>query len=110
MRRTIIVMVIALFLISGCSSLSKEQAEQTALSFINSNVKFFAKDQEERKDLPQYNIGSMTSYQEGSDWVVIAHISAELEDEEKTNDLSVRINREGKIIEFNGREVPVDSN
>jgi len=109
-HKIIIILVIAVFLVFGCSSLSKDQAEKTALNFINSNVKFFAKDQEENKDLAQYNIEDMTSYKDGKDWVVIAHISADLKDEEKSNDISIKLNNKGQVVEFNGRKVPIINN
>jgi len=93
-------------LLSGCSGIEQAQAEQIALNFIDKNVQFFSKAGEERVSHKQYTVNGITSYQEAGNWVVITHISAQLEGEEKKNDMVVEMTKKGKVTKFNGRDVP----
>ena len=95
-----------LILINGCSSINKDEAEAKAISFINEKVKFFAKEENSTMDLPQYSIDSITSYQEGKNWIVLTHVSSKAGNETKSNDLTVKLNSMGEAVEFNGRKVP----
>ena len=101
----IFIVLCLLALVSGCSSISKTDAEAKSLAFVNENVKFFSKEGDSTLNLPQYSIDSMTSYQEGKDWVVIIHITADVANETKKNDLVVRVNNKGQVSEFNGQKV-----
>ena len=50
-----LIFFVLLVLITGCASITKEQAETEALKFVESNVKFFAKEGGDKRDLPKYN-------------------------------------------------------
>jgi len=95
-----------LLLINGCESINKDEAEAMAIKFVNEKVKFFAKEENSTLDLPQYSIDSLTSYKENKNWIVVIHVSANVEDEIKKNDLIIELNRKGETIEFNGMEIP----
>lgn len=98
-------MVPVLFLIVGCTSITQDEAEAKALQFINENVKFFAREENSTLNLPGYRVESMTSYKEDNNWVVAVHVSAELDGEIKKNDLLVKLNRKGEVIELNGKGI-----
>ena len=98
-------LMIFVLLLSSCSSITKEQAETNAVKFINTNVKFYVKDQNSTVALPQYQVEGVTSYKEGSNWVVIAHVSAKASNETKKNDLVVKLSSKGEVLEFNGKPV-----
>jgi uncharacterized protein YceK len=104
--RKILFILFILILVSGCSSVNKNEAEAKAVEFVNEKVKFFAREENSTLDLPQYSIDSVTSYQENKNWVVVIHVSAKVENETKKNDLTITLNKEGEAIEFNGREIP----
>lgn len=93
---------VAVFL-AGCGSITQQQAEQTAISFIDANVKFFTEGGEERVIHNTYTVSGINSYTEGKNWVVVAHITANLEGEEKKNDMVVKVDRKGEVVEFNGK-------
>lgn len=98
---------LVILLLTGCASITQQQAEQTAMTFINSNVKFFTEGESDERIIHNaYSVSGMTSYQEDKDWVVVAHITANLEGEEKKNDMVVKIDSKGKVIEFNGNPLP----
>jgi hypothetical protein len=90
---------------AGCTSIGKEQAEFQATRFIQDRVKFFSNEENQMQDIPSYNITQVTSYEEGGIWTVVLHIESVLDNSTKDNDLEVKINRKGKVIEFNGRTV-----
>ena len=102
----ILFMLLALILINGCSSINKDEAEVKALEFVDEKVKFFAKEEDFTLNLPKYDIESITSYQENKNWVVVIHITARVNGETKKNDLTIKLNRKGEVIEFNGKNIP----
>jgi hypothetical protein len=99
-------MLFILIVVNGCASVNKEEAEAKALEFVNEKVKFFAKEEDSTINLPQYSIDSITSYQENKNWVVIIHVSSKVDNETKKNDLIIKLDKKGEVIEFNGKEVP----
>lgn len=98
--------IFILLLINSCSSVNKAQAEAKAMQFVNQNVKFFAHEENSTLNLPQYTLASIKSYQENKNWIVVMHVSAEVGNETKENDLRIKLNNNGDIIEFNGKKVP----
>ena len=94
------------FLLVSCSSIDKMQAESKAVDFVKKNVKFFARDENSTEDLQKYSIDGVTSYPEGKNWVVAMHVSSFVGNLTKNNDLVVKVDRGGKVIEFNGKKVP----
>ena len=99
-------MLFVLILINGCASINKSTAEAEAIKLVNEKVKFFAREENSTVDLPKYSIDSITSYQENKNWVVVMHVSSKVDNETKKNDLTIKLNRKGQAIEFNGREIP----
>ena len=99
--------ILILFLLSSCSSISQKDAEQAATDFINKNVVFFAKGDNSTTNLPAYTINSISSYKEKGNWIIVMHVSASLDKEVKQNDLSFKVDKKGKIIEFNGKNLPM---
>jgi uncharacterized protein YceK len=99
-------LLISLILISGCSTITKQQAEQKAVDFVNEKVKFYAKEKNTTVDLPQYHVDGITSYRYDKSWMVIVHISSDINGTKKENDLALKIDESsGKVIEFNGVKV-----
>lgn len=100
-----IAIILLLSSLAGCSSIDQKHAEWIARNFVNERVKFFSQDESERKDLPLYDISNTTSYEEGRAWTVVLHIESRLDNETKDNDLVVKVNRKGKVVEFNGKKI-----
>lgn len=99
------ILFISLILLTGCSSISKEQAETEALKFVESNVKFFAREGEDKLNLPKYKYDNIISYQQDDNWIVTMSVSAELNEEIKKSNLEVRLNNKGEVTEFNGKKL-----
>jgi len=102
--RIVMLVVISLFLM-GCSSISGEEAESIALGLIKDNVFFFAQDEGRNIGFDEYEVSPLTSYQENDEWVVVAHITADLDGEEKKKDLIIKIDLKGTVVEFDGQRV-----
>ena len=103
--KQIVAMVVVLFL-SGCvSSISQAQAEYIAHVFIEKNVKFFTKDENASSLVDKVDVPTATSYRENDLWVVVVHVSSMVDGIEKKNDLIVKVDNEGKVVEFNGQKV-----
>ena len=89
----------------GCSSIGKPEAEKKALDFVNSNVKFYAKENNSSSVLAKYRVESISSYEEGGNWIVLMHISSEYQNNTKKNDITLKLNGKGNVVEFNGKKV-----
>ena len=101
----LLLLVLPVFL-AGCSSgISRQEAESKALSIIRDNVFFYANNGQQTIGFDEYTVKTLTSYQEGRDWVVSAHITADLNGTEKSKDLVIKMDSSGKLIEFDGQKV-----
>ena len=105
--KKIYAVLIAALLVLGCSPepIRQHDAEARAADFVSSNVKFFAKEQSSKVDLPQYSVDKTDSYQENGNWVVVMHISSHVNGSIKKNDLIMKFDRKGDIAEFNGKKL-----
>lgn len=107
MKLKFILIGFIIILVSGCSSISQEDAESVAVNFIDQNVKFFTREDDSTHDLPSYTIDNIQSYKEGSSWVVAMHVIGTIGNETKKRDLTVKVDRKGRVEEFDGRKVPI---
>jgi len=103
--RIFIALGLLVLLLVGCSGIDQKKAEWTAKNFVNERVKFFSKEESEQKNLTGYNMSSITSYREGSLWAVVIHVESAVNNKTIDNDLIVKVNRKGKVVEFNGRKL-----
>ena len=96
-------------MVSACTvAVSKEEAEKSAVEFVKSRVKFYTTDEATNtSSMPgQVIMKSVTSYKEGREWVVIAHMESEVNSTLKKGDIIVKIDAvSGEIVEFNGVRV-----
>ncbi len=100
-----LVMVISIVLSACAASVSQSQAEGIALEFIKQNVKFFTKGDNASSLVDEVTVPTATSYKEGDVWVIAVHVSTVVEGIEKKNDLIVKVDEDGKVVEFNGQKV-----
>lgn len=99
-------MVFLIGMLSGCSSsISQQQAEGIAHGFIEQNVKFFTKGDNATSLVDEVNVPTATSYKEGDVWVVVVHVSSMVDGVEKKNDLIMKVDKEGRVTEFNGQKL-----
>jgi hypothetical protein len=101
-------MVIAMLLVSvsACSQgITQENAEQIAHEFVAKNVKFFTREENSSSLVGEVNVPTATSYLENGVWVVAIHVSSMVEGVEKKNDLIVKVDRKGNVVEFNGQKL-----
>ena len=100
------IFILALIFLAGCASISQQDAEQKAVGFVESNVRFFAKDDNSTVGLPQFTIDRISSINSDSNWDVVMHVTAKSGNETKQNDLSVKLDRKGNVLELNGKAIP----
>ncbi len=103
------IILIGILTLTACSvNVSKQDAESTATTFIKSRVKFYSKDNigVNQTTVALIKMEKVTSYLEENNWVVVAHVSSEINQTTKQGDIVVKIDgKTGKIIEFNGEKV-----
>ena len=102
--RLFVFSILVLMLI-GCTGITQADAEAKAKQFVNQNVKFFVSEENSTTNLSRYNVDSLTTYQEDKNWVVVMHVSAKVSNETKKNDLVIKLNNKGDVVEFNGQKV-----
>jgi hypothetical protein len=105
MRNIIAVVIVALFIVACASSISQQQAESIALQFIEQNVKFFTRGENASSFVDDVNVPTATSYREGDVWVVVVHVTGVVDGVEKKNDLVVKVDKKGTVVEFNGQKL-----
>lgn len=96
----------AAMLLSGCSQITKESAEQKAVDFMNKNVKFFAKEGESKQNVTSFNIDSVQSFKDGNSWLVVIQVSSYVMNETKKRSVPLKIDSSGRVTEFSGMPVP----
>ena len=85
----------------GCQSISKEEAEQTALIFLHENVKFYAKGENTTTNVQRYNMEVVDSYKDGNYWNFIVRVSSTMGNETKQAKMRVVVDaKTNKIASF----------
>ena len=80
----IIVILFLSVLLTGCSHVSEEEAEQTALLFLHDRVKFYSTEGNKTLDVPEYKMNVIDSYKQDRAWHFTVIVSSTLGDETKT--------------------------
>ena len=61
-------------LLVACSGVSQQDAEQTAMTFVKAQVKFYSTENVSAVNLPEYTVSVIESYRDTSgEWVVVVH-------------------------------------
>lgn len=98
-------------LLSGCSGISQKDAEEKAIEFVKSKVKFYTKESNQTKVISDPVASSIGSYREGQDWVVVMHILADSGNGTKKSDILVKVDEKGNVVDFKSsgaKAVPQD--
>ncbi len=103
-RILMIIFLISLILLQACSSIDQSHAEYIARKFVEQRVKFFSAEADSDTDLTEFDT-TINSYQEGKVWVVNMHVEAKMDNETKKNDIVIKVNQKGEVVEFNGNKV-----
>jgi len=98
MAALFIIGIAALF--SGCSGISQKDAEEKAIEFVKSKVKFYTKDSSQTKIISAPVASSIDSYKEGQNWVVIMHILADSGNGTKKSNILVKVDNKGNVVDF----------
>jgi hypothetical protein len=106
MKKALVFSLIVLsFILLGCSSTSQKEAESIAQGFVDQNVKFFSQQQGVPETLGSVNEPTVMSHREGELWIVIIHVSSEVNGTMKQGDLIVKVDKKGEVVEFNGKKL-----
>jgi hypothetical protein len=91
----------------GCSSVTREQAESSAIAFVNEHVVTFTKENETRDTVPDFSVRTISAEQIGDAWQVTLNIKAQVNGAEKQNTATVTVDaRSGRVTHFNNMLVP----
>ena len=99
-------LLIGILLLSACSTISGQQAQEKAVEFVEANVKFFAMNNDSAVEFSQFDITDIKSTYLDSKWKVTMHVAASSGNETKQSDVSVLMDKKGDVLELNGKPVP----
>jgi hypothetical protein len=102
---TFTIALLILSLLAGCSELSQQQIEAKATEFVKSNVRFFAREDNSTVGITQFKIENLKSTY-SDDWDVAMHVTAISGNETKQNDIAVKLDKAGNVLELNGNPLP----
>jgi hypothetical protein len=106
MKKMMMAMFVSMMILISCSSsISQSAAEKIAQDFVAKNVKFFAKSENSSSLVGEVSAPIPTSYQEGDVWVVVLHVTGNVNGTTKQNDLVVKVDSKGNVLEFNGQKI-----
>jgi len=103
--RNVLIALLALFLISGCSGITEQEAEDSATEFINKNVKFFTSEGTEKENVTTYVMDILDVHKEGGVWSVLVNVSAQKGSENKKKAILVKTDNKGNVVEFDGNKI-----
>ena len=96
-----IIFIFAMLLLTSCSqSISQNVAQEKAVEFVKTKVKFYTKSNNETDIVEGPKASSIDSYKEGDFWMVIMHIKGESENGTKNNDLMVKVDGKGNVVDL----------
>jgi hypothetical protein len=91
----VILALLTVGLVAGCSSVSKEQAEATGISYIRDNVKFYSQysnnsnKSNQMRLVTQYRIRIINSTKKGGTWIMFAEVNSSVSN--KTRNAMIRV-------------------
>ncbi|MFH1174638.1 MAG: hypothetical protein V1725_05875 [archaeon] len=90
------IVLLLLILVSCTAGISKEAAEQSALTFMQQQGKFYTNSTEQT--LSDVTFSSVDSYVQDGKWHVAVHVAAVKEGKNVSNDVIVVIDSSGKVV------------
>ena len=100
-RAAIALMIALAFAAASCSSpVTEAEAEAAAIGFVKERVKFFARNENQTFDVPEYAFESIKTGQRGSGYVVSFNVSSRLGNETKSAYLEVAVDSRGEVLNF----------
>ena len=98
-------MLLVIVLAEVCIRIAKEQAENIAREFVSNRVKFYTKDSSISSGETPLRLDTIYIYEDGNLWVIMFHVTADVDNSSKKNDLVVKVGKDGRVVEFNGKPV-----
>jgi len=92
--------LLCVLIVSGCSTLSKEEAEHIALMFVNERVKFYSTDANTTQSVRRYNTEIIDSHPEGKNWEIIILVTSPMRNETKKAKMRVVVDQNKRIVRF----------
>ena len=75
------VFLFLLLFMTACSEqLSQSEAEDIALGFVKSNVKFYARNESDMDFVDAYTLEVTESYQQAEDWYVFVNVTSSMDE------------------------------
>lgn len=97
----LIFILLSSIFVCGCQSISKDEAEQTAILFLQQRVKFYTTEENKTVGIPQYNMEVVDSYKSGDDWNFIVMVYSTFDNETKKAKMKVVVDsKKNEIVSF----------
>ena len=95
-----ILLVFATFILIACSKeISQNEAQEKALQFVKAKIKFYTKNDNQTNIVQEPKTSSVDSYKDSDFWIVTMHIVGESANGTKNNDLMVKVDQKGNVID-----------
>ena len=101
----IILTIILALMLSGCSSISLDGAKAASSAFIHARVKPYPKASNATLALQEYAIEYISAEKVGNSWLLVANLSALVDNETKQATVTLKVDSAGKVSQFNGQKV-----
>ena len=98
MKRIIPVLFLLLFLTSCSSGVSKEQAEETALSYAHNFGRYGVDNNGEKEQVISTDIDIISTKKVEDEWYVTLRISADINGAEKAGNITVIVGNNNKVV------------
>jgi hypothetical protein len=97
----IILLILTIFLLTSCKSISREEAIEITQAFVNEHVRFYVADNEAVPEVQRASITVLEVNKEDNNWNVFLHVESNQTGELKQADLFVIIDaKEGNVINW----------
>jgi len=98
MRKTSLLLLIPILLLTACGNISEEEAIEITQEFVNSQVKFFVSQDLDSPVVNRAAIAVLHSEKIDGNWNILLNIKSNYTGELKQADMRVVIDKKGNII------------
>ena len=104
-KKTLFSMIALMLLLYSCSSISEDTAKYRAISFVKENVKFYTKEMASNVAIPEPTVTVLSIEKSNGKWEISMHAFAQYLNETKQSNITLKIDSNGNVEEFNGNKV-----
>lgn len=103
MQTRLVMAAFLLVLVSACSTVTQEQAEDAAKDFVRSRVVFFTRQADDTQAVGQTEIKVAEAALVGKEWHITLEAATETNETQKQGKMQLIVNSKGRVTSFNGQ-------